>query len=137
VREGNIRGLFKDRVVVNPLAGWPEYLDPMQADVLEACYVTGYPWYDIRSPKHDAFVAQYRARFNETPRLGSMIGYVFIHTVSALLRRAGSIEMERLVEAFKELRVDSLFGPIIFRSLDHQSTLGAYVGRTALRTDAA
>jgi branched-chain amino acid transport system substrate-binding protein len=133
VREGNTRGLFKGRVVVNLLAGWPEYLDPLQGDAPEGWYVTGYPWYDIRSPAHENFVAQYQTRFNETPRLGSVIGYVSIHTASALLQRAAGTETERLVEAFKNLRVDTPFGPIVFRAIDHQSTLGAYVGRTALR----
>ena len=31
------------------------------------------------------------------------------------------------------LPVDSPFGPIVFRALDHQSTMGAYVGRTAVK----
>ncbi len=29
--------------------------------------------------------------------------------------------------------VETPFGPITFRALDHQSTMGAYVGRTAVR----
>ena len=31
------------------------------------------------------------------------------------------------------LGVDTPFGPISFRGLDHQSTMGAYVGRTAVK----
>jgi branched-chain amino acid transport system substrate-binding protein len=29
----------------------------------------------------------------------------------------------------KNLRVDTPFGAVVFRALDHQSTMGAYVGR--------
>jgi len=31
------------------------------------------------------------------------------------------------------LTFESPFGPISFRALDHQSTMGAYVGRTAVK----
>jgi branched-chain amino acid transport system substrate-binding protein len=34
------------------------------------------------------------------------------------------------VTAFKGLQVDSPFGKITYRSQDHQSTMGAFVGRT-------
>ncbi|MGE4336699.1 MAG: ABC transporter substrate-binding protein, partial [Pigmentiphaga sp.] len=40
---------------------------------------------------------------------------------------------EALVEAFRGLSLSSPFGPITYRGLDHQSTMGVYVGRTALR----
>jgi len=33
----------------------------------------------------------------------------------------------------KGMKVDTPFGGIVFRALDHQSTMGAYVGRTGLR----
>ena len=49
------------------------------------------------------------------------------------LAKAGSTDSERLVDAMKGLPVGTPFGTIRFRALDHQSTMGAYVGRTALR----
>ena len=45
VREGNTRGLFKDRAVVSFLTGEPEYLDPLKDETPEGWIVTGYPWY--------------------------------------------------------------------------------------------
>jgi len=44
VREGELRGLFKDRPVFNLLGGEPEYLDPLKAEAPVGWYVTGYPW---------------------------------------------------------------------------------------------
>ncbi len=38
-----------------------------------------------------------------------------------------------MITAFRGLQFDSPFGKIMFRPQDHQSTLGAYVGRTVLR----
>jgi len=41
VREGETRGLFKDRAVVSVLAGEPEYLDPLKDETPEGWIVTG------------------------------------------------------------------------------------------------
>jgi len=131
VREGDTRGLFKGREVLNLLGGEPEYLDPLKAEAPEGWYVTGYPWYAISTPEHDRFLAAYRKRWNDYPRAGSVVGYSMVMSAAAAIRRAGSLDSEKLVAAMKGLRVDTPFGNILFRELDHQSTMGAYVGRTA------
>jgi branched-chain amino acid transport system substrate-binding protein len=133
VREGNTRGLFKGREVFNLLGGEPEYLDPMKDEAPEGWYVTGYPWYGIESPAHRKFLAAYQKRWNDYPRAGSVVGYATVMTAAAAIRKAGSLDSEKLVEAMKGLRVDTPFGEIVFRALDHQSTLGAYVGRTGVK----
>ena len=40
---------------------------------------------------------------------------------------------ETIVAAAEGLGFDTPFGPASFRAIDHQSTLGAYVGKTALK----
>ena len=131
VREGNTRGLFRGREVVNLLAGEPEYLDPLKDETPEGWIVTGYPWADIASPEHRRFLEAYRARWNDYPRLGSVVGYTALMSVAAALRKAGDADAEKLVAAFKGLPVETPFGRISYRALDHQSTMGAYVGRLA------
>jgi branched-chain amino acid transport system substrate-binding protein len=133
VREGNTRGLFKGREVFNLLAGWPEYLDPMKDEAPEGWYVTGYPWYGIDTPEHRKFLAAYQKRWNDYPRAGSVVGYATVMTVAAAIRKAGSLDSEKLVEAMKGMKVDTPFGGIVFRALDHQSTMGSYVGRTGVK----
>ena len=75
VREGNTRGLFKDRSVVSFLTGEPEYLDPLKDETPEGWIVTGYPWADVTIPDHAAFLKAYQAKYNDYPRLGSVVGY--------------------------------------------------------------
>lgn len=133
VREGNIRGLFKGRDVFNLLGGEPEYLDPLKGETPEGWYVTGYPWYAINTPEHNRFLDAYRKRFNDYPRLGSVVGYVTVETAAAAIRKAGSLDTEKLVEAMKGIEVDTPFGRIAYRALDHQATMGAFVGRLAVR----
>ena len=133
VREGELRGLFKDRPVFNLLGGEPEYLDPLKDEAPTGWYVTGYPWYAIDTPAHQRFRTAYQAKFNDYPRLGSVVGYSAVKSAAAVIARAGSTDTAKLVAAMSDLPVDTPFGPIVFRALDHQSTMGAYVGRTAVK----
>jgi branched-chain amino acid transport system substrate-binding protein len=133
VREGQTRGLFKDRPVFNLLGGEPEYLDPLKDEAPEGWYVTGYPWYAIETAEHRRFRDAYQAKFRDYPRLGSVVGYSTVKAAAAALRKAGSTDPEKIVAALNGLAFDTPFGKVAFRTLDHQSTMGAYVGRTAVR----
>ncbi|PIF76096.1 ABC transporter substrate-binding protein [Variovorax sp. RO1] len=130
VREGNTRGLFKDREVVSVLTGEPEYLDPLKDEAPNGWIVTGYPWYGIKTAEHKAFNDAYQAKFKDYPRLGSVVGYSAIYSIAAGVKKAGSTDTEKLVAAFKGLQVDTPFGKISYRAQDNQSTMGAYVGKT-------
>jgi branched-chain amino acid transport system substrate-binding protein len=133
VREGSTRGVFKDRFVASLLSGEPEYIDPLKEEAPVGWVVTGYPWYAIATPEHKAFLAAYQGRFNDYPRLGSVVGYVTIKSLAAGIAKAGSTDTAKLIAAFAGLEVSGPFGPFTYRASDHQATMGAYVGRTALR----
>ncbi len=133
VRQGNTRGLFEGRAVVSLLTGEPEYLDPLGDETPEGWIVTGYPWQDIDTPAHKAFYEAYRARFNDYPRVGSIVGYAAVLSIAAGIAKTGSVETEAMCDGFKGVSFDTPFGQAIYRAIDHQSTLGAFVGRTAVR----
>lgn len=132
VREGSLRGLFDDRDVVSLLTGEPEYLLPLADEAPEGWIVTGYPFDQIETDVHTAFATAYEAKFDETPKLGSIVGYATMKSIAGALDRAGSTEADAIAEAFRDLKVETPFGPITYRGADHQSTLGAYVGRTGM-----
>jgi branched-chain amino acid transport system substrate-binding protein len=133
VREGQLRGLFKDRPVFNLLGGEPEYLDPLKDEAPVGWWVTGYPWYSIDTPEHKRFRDAYQRKFDDYPRLGSVVGYSAVMSAATALRKAGSTDTAKLLAAMNDLAVDTPFGRIVYRASDHQSTMGAYVGRTAVR----
>ncbi len=133
VREGQTRGLFKDKVVFNLLAGEPEYLDPLKEDTPVGWYVTGYPWSAINTPAHKKFLDAYRKKYNDYPRMGSIVGYATMKTAAEVIKKAASLDQEKLVAAMKGLQVDTPLGKITYRALDHQATMGAYVGRLGLK----
>jgi branched-chain amino acid transport system substrate-binding protein len=56
-----------------------------------------------------------------------------MYAVYHLLKKAGTTDTEKMVATMEGLTFNSIVGPITFRKIDHQSTMGAYVGRTALK----
>ena len=53
-----------------------------------------------------------------------------IKAAVAGIAKARSVETPKLVAAFAGLQVGTPFGKITFRAEDHQSTMGAFVGKT-------
>jgi branched-chain amino acid transport system substrate-binding protein len=133
VREGNTRGVFRNRTVVSLLSGEPEYLDPLKEEAPVGWIVTGYPWDAITTPEHKAFVAAYQKRWNDYPRLGSVVGYDTMKSLAAGIAKAGSTDTEKLITAFRGLKVDGPMGSFTYRPSDHHATMGAYVGKIALK----
>jgi branched-chain amino acid transport system substrate-binding protein len=133
VREGNNRDLFTNLSVVSVMTGQPEFLDPLKGEAPKGWIVTGYPYDLIDKPEHKAFLAAYQNAFNDYPRAGSLSGYTTIQAVAAALTKAGATDPEALIKALDGLTIESPLGPITMRAIDHQSTLGMYVGKIAVK----
>lgn len=133
VREGNTRGLFKGRSVVSLLTGEPEYIDPLKDETPKGWIVTGYPWYAINTPAHEKFLKAYQAKYKDHPRMGSVVGYNTMLAVAGVIKKAGSTETEKLIKAAEGLKVTSPIGAFTFRAIDHQSTMGTFVGKTDVK----
>ncbi|WP_213030001.1 ABC transporter substrate-binding protein, partial [Acinetobacter baumannii] len=69
--------------------------------------------------------------YNDYPRLGSIVGYQTIKAAAAIIAKAGSTDTDKMIAAAEGISMPSPFGEITFRKIDHQSTLGAFVGKTA------
>ena len=57
-----------------------------------------------------------------------MVAYL----IRDMLDKAKSTDTEAMIAALEDLRFDTIVGPAVMRGLDNQSTLGAWVGETAL-----
>jgi len=133
VREGKVRGLWDTRPVVSVLGGEPDWIDPLKDEAPEGWIVTGYPWYAIETPEHTRFREAFQNKFNDYPRLGSVVGYAALYSVKAAMEKAGTTETEKVVDAFADLGLDTPLGPIVYRAIDNQTTMGAYVGRLTVQ----
>lgn len=129
-RAGKTRGLFEGRDVVSLVTGEPENLEPLKDDTPNGWIVTGYPYNDVKSPEHNKFMNAYQVKFKDYPRLSSVMGYATIKSITEGMKKATSVETEKLVAAFANLQVDTPFGKITYRPNDNQSTMGSFVGKT-------
>jgi branched-chain amino acid transport system substrate-binding protein len=133
VREGTTRNAFANRAVVSILSGEPEYLAPLKDEAPQGWLVTGYPPGEIKTPEHDAFLKAYVDRFKEPPNIGALIGYINTLVLAKAIESAGSTKTDDLIKATEHLKIDTPVGPIAFRAIDHQSTMGVYIGKLAVR----
>ncbi|SMC45663.1 ABC transporter substrate-binding protein [Primorskyibacter flagellatus] len=134
VRDGGDRGLFDGRNVYGLLTGEPEYLDPLGDEAPEGWFVTGYPWYALEDgTPGKTFVDAYMDTTGETPKIGSLVGYMTVLSIAAAIEKAGATDTASLIAAFEGLEVeDTPIGLLSYRELDNQSTMGAYVGTLAV-----
>ena len=65
--------------------------------------------------------------------MGSVVGYALMQSIAAGIARAGGLALPQLEAGFAGASFETPFGPADYRALDHQSTLGTFVGKTVLR----
>ena len=133
VRAGNTRGLFDNRAGVSMLTGEPEYLQPLGDEAPEGWIVTGYPGEAADTPDNTAFAAAYRERFKAAPMMGSVVGYALIRSIAAGITLSKATDPAGMAAGFAGVPFGTPFGPASYRAIDHQGTLGAYVGRLAVQ----
>ncbi|MBU6498370.1 MAG: ABC transporter substrate-binding protein [Rhodospirillales bacterium] len=133
VRQGNTRGLFEGRHVVSVLTGEPEYLAPLGAEAPSGWIVTGYPVDSVKDAANLKFINDYKAKFKEMPKMGSVVGHALITSIVAGIAKSGSTDSEKMADGFAGASFATPFGQCMWRALDHQSTMGTFVGRTAVK----
>ena len=129
VREGDAHGLFNKRTVFSLLTGEPEYLGLLGAQTPVGWVVTGYPWSMSDEPSNKQFVLDYMLRYHEPPGMGSVIGSALMSAIVSGMLKSGSANTEAMADGFADSAFTTAFGICNFRAIDHQSTLGSYVGR--------
>lgn len=132
VRQGNTRGLFQGRQVVSMLTGEPEYLNPLGAEAPVGWIVTGYPGAQVKTAPNQEFIAAYQAKYKEMPMMGSVVGAALIAGIVAGIEKTGVVDTEKLADGFGGAAFDTPIGRATWRAIDHQSTLGTFIGRTAV-----
>lgn len=135
LRQEGARAPFADRRVASLLTGESEDLEALKDEAPQGWLVAGYPAAALGTPENQAFVKAYQARYNEAPRLGSVLGYTLVKVSAEILRRAGGGGAERMIAAAEGLAFNSPLGRARFRAADHRSTLGTFVGRSAQRNN--
>ncbi len=129
VRQGNGAGLFDKRLVVAMLAGEPEYLTALGDQTPVGWLVTGYPWSLSDEPENKQFALDYTQRYNEPPTMGAALGVAMVNAIASGVLKSGGTDSEKMADGFADATFTTPFGISRFRAIDHQSTVGSYVGR--------
>ena len=133
VRQGNTRGLFEGRGVVSVLTGEPEYLDPLGDETPEGWIVTGYPVNSLTDPANKAFIDAYKAKYNELPKMGSVVGYALISSIVAGIRKTGSVDTEKMADGFGGTSFATPFGSASWRASITKARWAPMSAKTALK----
>jgi branched-chain amino acid transport system substrate-binding protein len=112
-------------------------LQGLGKDVVEG--VIGYergPFHVIRklapSPRLEDFIKKYREATKKYPSTWAINAYDGVMAWAKAVKKAKTIETEKVVDALEGLELDSLRGPGRYiRKADHQANVGAYIGVVA------
>lgn len=88
------------------------------------------PFFAIEGDRMTKFVDQYRAKFNDYPADYAIMGYEGMQILAQSIQKAGSLDSDAIVRALEQIQYVGLRGPIAFRGIDHQGTVGSYIGTT-------
>nr|WP_245200417.1 ABC transporter substrate-binding protein [Herbaspirillum sp. LeCh32-8] len=128
VQAGNRQQLFAGASVVSMASAGAQSLDPAQSEAIRDWVAIGYPWDQITTPEHQQFLEAYLKKFSQRPQLSAIFGYTTMKAIAAGLKKTDGADGDALVDALRGLQLDSPLGPIAFRPLDQQASMGAFVG---------
>lgn len=135
VRAGKQSNYFDGVVMSNVSIGWPEYAPLLGKDLPEGWFTTGYPVGLVEGDSHKEFVEDYKKKYGDLPTYSSLTGYVALKFLVAAIERAGNEGTASIRNAMNGVVVQSPVGAVRMDAVSHQSTLGIWVGKTALVND--
>jgi branched-chain amino acid transport system substrate-binding protein len=133
-REGRKRELLTPQLpVFSPILGWPEELDMLKEETPEGWTTPTYPAAEIDLPEHRKFLAAFREKYQEDPGILGLNGYLTIQYLAAAIEKAGTTEVEKVIDALEGLTIASPIGQLTMRAVDHQTDRGLWMGKTTVR----
>ncbi len=91
---------------------------------------TDYLFYHPDTPANRGFVKAFKDAYGNPPGFPAFHGYITAHFIAEALKKAGSRDKERFIDALEGLTIDSPAGDIEMRACDHQAVLPIFMGAT-------
>jgi len=106
-------------------------LQPLGLDGPENVIGTSnYFYYYPETPENKAFVEKFKGAFNRPPKVGALYGYVTAQFIVKGFEKAGAVDTEKLIDALKDMSIDSPVGALTLRGLDQQVMYPMFMGMT-------
>ena len=97
---------------------------------------TNYLWYYPDTPANKAFVKKYLEYTTKAGKpdpypsgIGAFGGYCSAMFLTKAIRKAGSVDTNKVIKALEGLTIQTAIGPIRMRSCDHQAVTPAFWGK--------
>ncbi|MDQ7849711.1 MAG: ABC transporter substrate-binding protein [Armatimonadota bacterium] len=81
---------------------------------------TDYLWYYPETPANQAFVRAFQAAYGTPPGFPAFHGYNTAYFIAEAIRKARSLDREKIIDALEGLRIRSPVGEVEMRACDHQ-----------------
>ncbi|MDD3182425.1 MAG: ABC transporter substrate-binding protein [Alphaproteobacteria bacterium] len=133
VREGNKRGLFKNRIIIAPQTAMPDHLDMLGKETPAGWISAGFPVDDIQDKVFAKFRKAYADKYHTPLKSYSLSGYNGVQAIAAALRKAGSEDPAKIRDALETVSFSTPFGEQQFRKIDHQANVPFWVGVTGVK----
>jgi branched-chain amino acid transport system substrate-binding protein len=108
--------------------GADELVTLKQESIPDGAVMGGFPWYALSSAENKQFVDKYRAKTNQPPRGSSYFQNMTLQFLAAAVRKAGTIDTEKVVDALEGMEADTLTGKARIRPFDHQGSTPYWIG---------
>jgi branched-chain amino acid transport system substrate-binding protein len=133
VKQARPFGLLDKVKFVSASVGNPDELDPLGKEAPIGAITPGFAWYDDgmqkRHPKLAGWVKKYQERTKKEPTLGASWGYASAHIIVEAIKRAKSVESDKVIAALSEgYEMEFPWGKVIMRGCDMQALPPQWVG---------
>jgi len=134
IRQGKTYGMF-DRTKVFTYAS-TYLLKALGNDMPEGVHGwTRSPFYGIKSPAMDSFIARFKEAYKDVPDDESIAGYDSMMQMAAAIKQAKSLDADKLVDALSTLEYTGLRGKVKVRKLDISAYAPTFIGVTRKTPD--
>lgn len=133
-KQANAYGFFDKVRFISTGMGDLDILKPLGAEMPDGLMATFYYAFDMPAPgKEQAnaeFVAKFKERAGYEPKSGDVMGYIATYMMAETIARAGTTDTEKLIDALRGGKFDTLVGAVTVRDFDGQATFPYYAGFT-------
>lgn len=131
IRQAQPYGLFERTRYFGFANGEPDIVGPLGKDMPGKVMATAqYPFYAVDNTLGRAFAANFRRKTNAYPSGNALGGYLAGQFLFAAIQRAGTTDMEKVIDALGDLTVDTPVGSVSMRKCDQQALVPDWAGET-------
>ncbi len=123
------QGYFKKIMHFELESGQTEILMALKKEAPEGVWgINTFPFWFLEGKEAQDFVAKYRSKTGLYPGLEALSGYGSIYALLAAMKKGGSVDSEKVMEALGGLSFPTPVGALTIRKMDHRALWPIWCG---------